>query len=174
MPPNFYKVETNQDFNIPFKGLSSGNHRYDYEIGDSFFESFEYFETEKGKLTVTLDLLKESGLMDLHFEISGFLKLACDRCLKEFKHPLEGEFRLIIKFGEEYFEESDEVIVIPQTESRIDVSQYIFEYINLLLPLQRVHSVISDCDQEVINKLEKYSEPETDPRWEALKNIKLK
>ncbi len=174
MPPNFCGVDTNQDFNIPFKGLSSGDHRYTFEINDSFFESFEYFETEKGRLTVILDLLKEPGLMDLHFKIEGVLQLACDRCLKEYDHPLKGEFRLIIKPGEGFVEESDEVLVIPQTESRIDVSQYIFEYINLLLPIQHTHSDINDCDQKVIGKLEKHSKPQTDPRWEALKNIKLK
>jgi uncharacterized metal-binding protein YceD (DUF177 family) len=75
--------------------------------------------------------------------------------------------------GEDFAEESDEVIVIPHTESRLDVSQYIYEYINLLLPLQRAHSNIEDCDQEVINKLDAHSKQENDPRWEALKNIKL-
>jgi uncharacterized metal-binding protein YceD (DUF177 family) len=174
LPANFCGVETNQDFNIPFKGLSSGNYRYVFEINDTFFESFEYFETNKGRLTVILDLLKETGLMDLHFDIKGFLQLACDRCLKEFNQPVEGKFRLIIKFGEEYVEETEEVMVIPHEESRIDVSQFIFEYINLLLPLQHAHADSKDCDQKVIEKLEKYSKPKTDPRWEALKNIKLK
>ena len=155
-------------------GLSSGNHRYVFEIDDTFFESFEYFETDKGRLTVILDLLKETGLMDLHFDIKGSLQLACDRCLKEFDQPVEGKFRLIIKFGDEYVEESDEVMVIPQTESRLNVGQFIFEYINLLLPLQHAHADSRDCDQKIIEKLEEYSKPQTDPRWEALKNIKLK
>jgi uncharacterized metal-binding protein YceD (DUF177 family) len=166
-------VDTNQDFIIPFKGLNTGNHHYLFEIGDAFFESFEYFDTEKGTAKVDLDLLKESNLLDLHFNINGSLKLACDRCLKEYNHAINGSFRLIIKLGEEYAEESDEVIVIPHTESRLDVGQYIYEYINLLLPLQRAHSNIEDCDQEVINKLDAHSKQENDPRWEALKNIKL-
>jgi uncharacterized metal-binding protein YceD (DUF177 family) len=151
-----------------------GNHRFKFEIDDAFFESFEYFESEKGRLTVILDLLKEPNLMDLHFQIKGKMQLACDRCLKAFDHPMEGDFRLIIKFGEDFLEESDEVLVIPQTESRFDVSQYIFEYINLMLPLQRAHKDISACDTKVIQKLEEHSKPQNDPRWEALKNIKLK
>jgi uncharacterized metal-binding protein YceD (DUF177 family) len=167
-------VETSQDFNIPFKGLTTGDHRYEFEITDAFFESFEYFESEKGKLKVILDLLKEPNLMDLHFQVKGKMELLCDRCLKAFDYPLEGDFRLIIKLGEEFIEESDEVLVIPQTESRFDVSQYIFEYINLMLPIQRAHEDIRECDARVIEKLEEHSKPQSDPRWEALKNIKLK
>ena len=88
--------------------------------------------------------------------------------------PVKGEFRLIVKFGDDYEEESDEVVVIPKTESRIDVSQYIYEYINLLLPIQRMHAEVEDCDPEIVKKINTHSKPEVDPRWEALKNIKLK
>jgi uncharacterized metal-binding protein YceD (DUF177 family) len=100
--------------------------------------------------------------------------LACDRCLTEFEFPLNGDFNLIIKFGDEFVEESEDVLIIPAQESRIDVSQYIFEFINLLLPIKRVHPVIDQCDQTVIEKLAKYSEKKLDPRWDALKNIKHK
>jgi uncharacterized metal-binding protein YceD (DUF177 family) len=167
-------VDTNRDFDIPFKGLSNGSHRYAFEITDAFFESFEYFENESGRLEVIVDLLKEPTMLILHFTINGRVSLSCDRCLAIFEHPVKGDFRLIVKFGETFEEETEDVIVIPHTETRIDVGQFIFEYINLLLPLQRTHADINDCDPEVIGKLESYAKPQTDPRWDALKNIKLK
>ena len=163
-----------EEFIIPFKGLDTGNHRFDFKIGNEFFENFEFFETEKGNVDVVLDLEKESALMVLHFDIKGEIMLACDRCLSEFDFPVRGDFNLIIKYGDGFHEESDDVIVIPASESRIDISQYIFEYINLLLPIQKVHPEIDQCDQKVIEKLDKYSEKKSDPRWDALKNIKLK
>ena len=163
----------NKEFIIPFKGLSLGSHSYDYKIDNQFFESFEYFETEKGLLQVHLELIKESSLMDLHFSISGVIEMQCDRCLSPFSTEVEGNFRLIVKFGEHYEEESDEVLVLPITESRLDVGQFIFEYINLLLPLQKVHRNINDCDPEMIKKLEMHKKEETDSRWDSLKNIKL-
>ena len=50
MPPDFKRgMIMNEEFIIPFKGLSAGNHPYDYKIDNQFFENFEYFESEKGK-----------------------------------------------------------------------------------------------------------------------------
>jgi uncharacterized protein len=166
-------VKKEKEYSIPFKGLSSGNHHFTFKIDKKFFEGFEYFESETGKVKVALELIKESNLLDLHFYLDGYMNLICDRCLTEFKQPLEGNFRLIIKFGETFSEESDEVVVIPSTESTIDVKQYIFEYINLLLPIKRVHPSEDDCNPEMIKKLHGFERHESDPRWEALKNIKL-
>lgn len=168
------RVSKMEELIIPFKGLDTGNHRFEFRIDNAFFESYTFFETEKGKLDVILDLEKEPALMIFHFSINGVISLACDRCLAELDFPLDGNFDLIVKFGEDYVEESDDVIIIPNTESRIDVSQYIFEYINLLLPIKRVHADIDQCDSTVIEKLDKYSKKDIDPRWDALKNIKLK
>ena len=60
-------MKKQKDFIIPFKGLGTGAHEYLFEIDDTFFESFEYFESEKGKLDVKLDLIKESSLLDLQY-----------------------------------------------------------------------------------------------------------
>jgi len=166
-------VKKERDFIIQFKGLSTGNHHYQYKIDQTFFESFEFFESESGNLDVELDLVKEPALLDLQFNIKGKMLLICDRCLSELKQPVEGKFRLIVKFGENFTEESDEVIVIPTTESSIDVKQYIFEYINLLLPIKRVHQNESDCNPAMIKKLHDFEKQDNDPRWDALKNIKL-
>ena len=106
--------------------------------------------------------------------MNGFVSVECDRCLERVDFPVKGDFRLVVKFGSDFDEESDEVIVIPTTESRLDIGQYFFEYINLMLPIKRVHSDENQCNSIIIDKLEEYSEPEIDPRWEALKNIKLK
>jgi uncharacterized metal-binding protein YceD (DUF177 family) len=163
-----------EDFVIPFKGLSTGDHRFEFKIDDAFFESFEYFESERGRIKVDLDLIKESNLLDLHFKMKGVVSVACDRCLDSVDFKVKDEFRLIVKFAEDYLEESEEVIVIPLSESKLDVSQYLFEYINLMLPIKRVHKKQSECNKQIIEKLENYSTPQMDPRWEALKNMKLK
>lgn len=174
MPPDFERgIIMNEEFNIPFKGLSVGNHSFNFKIEKQFFESYEYFESERGNLNVHLDLVKEPNLMDLHFHLEGEVEMLCHRCLGPFTIPVSGNFRLIVKFGDHFEEESDEVIILPTTESRFDAGQLIFEYINLLLPLQKVHKDQKDCDPEMIKKLETHRKPEADSRWDALKNINL-
>jgi uncharacterized metal-binding protein YceD (DUF177 family) len=69
--------------------------------------------------------------------------------------------------------------MIPRNESQIDLSQYIYEFINLLLPLRVVHpddeNGVSMCDKAVLAKLAEHSipEPKADPRWDILKKINL-
>ena len=169
---------TKADFTIPYKGLSTGNHSFAFIIGKQFFESFEYFEGIDGNLNASLELLKEPNLMDFSIHLQGEVNLQCDRCLGIFKQLVEGDFKLIVKFGETFEEESDEVIILPLTENRIDLSQYFFEYINMLVPLQKIHpdkeNGESGCDPKMIEQLNQYSEQKEDPRWEVLKKLKLK
>ena len=173
-----FTVMTKVEFTIPYKGLSTGNHSFDFEIGKQFFESFEYFEGIDGKLKAHVELLKEPNLMNFNIHLQGEMDLRCDRCLDIFRQSIGGDFTLIVKFGETYEEESEEVIILPLTENRIDLSQYFFEYINMLLPIQKIHpdkeNGESGCDPKMIERLNQYSEQKEDPRWEALKKLKLK
>ncbi|MBE0650906.1 MAG: DUF177 domain-containing protein [Bacteroidales bacterium] len=171
-------MNKNSELIIPIKGLSIGNHHYDFVISDSFFESFEPLNIREGKVDLLLELEKESSLMSFLFHFNGSVKLMCDRCLEDYDQPVEGNFRLIVKYGEEFQEISDEIIEIPFTEHRIDLSQYIYEYIQLMLPMKHVHPDDelgnSTCKSEMLEKLNELSKPATDPRWDALLKLKKK
>lgn len=166
-----------EDFIIPFKGLGVGDHLFKFEIADEFFKSFEYFDGVLGKANININLLKESNMLIFDFNIVGELNLQCDRCLEYFNHKIDGHYKLYVKFGDHFLEESEEVIVIPVNESRIDLRQYFFEFLSLLIPLKKVHPLNKDgesgCTTEIIDRIDKYSKPKTDPRWDALKGIKL-
>lgn len=165
------------EYIIPVAGLSLGDHRYTFKIDNSFFSNFEFFDTDKGMLDLVIDLVKESNLIDFKFHFAGYIELQCDRCLDKFNLNVENNFRLIVNYGKAFEEISDEVITIPSTENNIDLSQYIYEYVNLMLPIKKVHPDDEEgnntCNKEMINRLHEYSEQKSDPRWDALKNIKL-
>ncbi|MDZ7742668.1 MAG: DUF177 domain-containing protein [Bacteroidota bacterium] len=98
---------------------------------------------------------------------------------EKFRQPLQTRQNIYIKFGDEEYEETDEVYVISQREYEIDVSQFIYEFINLSLPYRKIHPLDENgneqCDPEVLQKLEDYKrESSTDPRWDALKKLKNK
>jgi len=176
--PILDKVKAVDDFVIPFKGLGVGSHIFNFEIDDSFFESFEYFENITGKVNINVDLLRESNMLIFNFEINGQLNLQCDRCLGSFPHELEGLSKLIVKFSDEFLEESEDVIVISVNENNFDLRHHIFEIVSLLLPVKKVHPTDengnSTCDSEIIDRINKYSKHEEDPRWDALKGLKFK
>jgi uncharacterized metal-binding protein YceD (DUF177 family) len=172
------KILGNQkEFIIPFVGLSLGYHEFTYEVNELFFENFEYSEIKKGQLKVDLSFEKQEIMLVLNFQLRGSVKVECDRCTDAFDHPLNGEERLIFQFGESYSEDSDEIITLPKNAYEINIAPFIYEFIHLLLPIQRIHPDNQDgnsgCNQKVINKLNEYAENnKTDTRWEVLKKLK--
>jgi len=168
-------------YKIQFAGLCVGEHEYEFEVNNTFFESLEYSEIKQGNIDVKVHLLKQSTMMVLTFDINGTIHLNCDRCMEDFNFPLSGNYKLIIKVGgSDSGDENDDIITIAANEHELDLTQYIYENIILSLPIKRAHpdnkKGKSSCNPEMIKKLQKYivvNEPteETDPRWNQLKDI---
>ena len=95
-----------KDFIIPFNGLGIGNHEFTFKVNNKFFEEIEYSVIKKGEIHVFLNLEKQDNMLILNFKLHGLTTVECDRCLDEFELAIQNQFRLIIKFGEEYMEES--------------------------------------------------------------------
>lgn len=171
------KKREDSNFDIPFGGLALGSHKFDFIIGDTFFKSVEYSEIKRGDVAVEIELIKESTMLIFNFYLSGYVELVCDRCLENYNQELEGTFKLIVKFAEEAEEISDEIITVSHDKTSINLAHYLYEYIILLLPLKHVHPDDENgehtCNVEMLQQLEKHVRTKTDPRWAALKKIKL-
>jgi len=169
-------VDYLRDFSLSFVGLSIGNHQFEFEVNDSFFEHFEYSEIHHGQLKVVVDLDKQERMMTFHFAINGKVEVLCDRCGEPFLLEMKGKEQLFVKFGAEFTEESAEIITIPASEYRFDLAPYIYEYLHLMLPAKIIHPDNQDqlpgCDPGTLRKLDELSPMNThDPRWDILKNL---
>lgn len=160
------------------KGLEIGEYQYDFVVEDKFFEQFAFQDIHHGKVLLSLKVEKESRLMVLLFHFTGTVQLICDRCLDEYSQPVQGDFRLIVKQGERKEEISDELVTIPYEESYLNIGQYVYEFIRLLIPMKRVHpddeNGNTTCNIEMLTKLETFEKTKTDSRWDALKGLKIK
>lgn len=168
-----------EQFVIPFVGLNIGSHDYHFEIDEQFFGNFELSEIERGKVSVKVNLLKEERMLTFLFDIEGYVELTCDRCLNTYKQPVKGNEHLFVKFGDEPREESDDVIIISSNDYQVNISQFIYEFIVLLLPIKHVHddsaSENSSCNSSIIDKLNELNSKRSDnSQWDALKEIKDK
>ena len=166
-----------KDFIIQFVGLSIGNHQFEFEVDDSFFEYFEYSQLQHGRAFIKVELEKQERMMIFSIAIDGSVEVTCDRCGEEFFLPVSGDERLIVKFGEEYAEESDEIICIPATEYQIDLAPFIYEYLHLILPGRILHPDNQDgssgCNPEILKRIEALApQKSSDPRWEVLNKLK--
>jgi len=178
---DFFRGNVNHpdQYQIAFSGLNPGTHIFDFQIGDRFFEQVEDAEIISGQVSVAVTMAKEERMMDLHLAISGNVRVSCDRCNEPVDITVNGNERLIVKLGDHYYEESEDVQVIPDTAHQFDLGPFLYEYIHLLLPIRRVHPEDekgnSECDPLVLKKLKELSERHMqDPRWDALAQLKKK
>ena len=176
---DFFSVIVNHAdlYQIAFSGLSTGTHIFDFHVGNKFFEQVKDAEILGGDVSVIVTMAKEERMMDLHLEINGKVSVGCDRCNEMLDVAVNGNERLIVKLGDHYYEESEDIQVIPDTAHQFDLSPFLYEYIHLLLPIRRVHEEDEDgnsnCDPGVLKKLKELSEQHIqDPRWEALEQLK--
>jgi uncharacterized metal-binding protein YceD (DUF177 family) len=73
-------------------------------------------------------------------------------------------------------DEEEDVMWISENDVNVDMSDWLYEFIHLSVPLRKVHPDLTDgnpgCDPKVISKLKaEQSKPESDPRWDKLKSL---
>jgi uncharacterized protein len=165
-------------FQIPIGGIKEGHHTFNFEIDNSFFESFEESEIKEGSLHVVTEVEKSSSHIDIVTVISGRIRVPCDRCLEMFDYQLDCTNRFVVKFGDMRDESDPEIITVEHDEHYLDLIQFFYEFIYLALPIQRVHpddpGGKSTCNPFMISKLNEHlvnSEIKNDPRWEELKKL---
>jgi len=148
-----------KEFTIPFVGLKIGNHLFDYDINESFFEYFEYDDFNKSNLKVIVNLEKKTTLLEFHFEVSGTVNVNCDVTNEPYNQVIENEFDLVVKFGDDYNDENIDILIIPHGEYEVNIQQYVYELIVLAMPTKRIHPGVEDgtLDSEILNKLEELS-----------------
>ena len=165
---------------IEFAGLKVGKHQFSFELNKEFFENFSFFDFNDISLKVDIDLTKKSNLLELNFYAKGSVNVNCDMTNEPFDMPFDKEDFLVVKFGQEYNDEDNEILVLPFGEHKIILDQYLYELVILSLPRKRVHPGVEDgtLESEIIEILDELKPSglglETDPRWEKLKKIKNK
>lgn len=166
-------------YDIPFVGLKLGEHRFHYQLDDEFFELFENPMIQKGDIELQLDFHKKSTFFELHFNFSGFVETACDRCAEDFKMALENHYRLVAKFNRAVVDEDDneDIIWVEDGDTHINIAEQAYELAVLSLPIQKMHPDTKDgqpgCSvEDLLRNEESGSKEVTDPRWEALKKLK--
>ena len=106
-----------KEFDISFIGLKEGIHQFEYTIDKKFFDFFNYDEFYDSNVKVELSFLKNTTIFELDFVFSGWVEVACDVTTELFHQPIEASIRLIVKFGEDYNDENEELLIIPFSES---------------------------------------------------------
>ncbi len=184
-------------YKIDLKGMQADSCKYEFVLDNLFFANIDAPEVQKGKVNVELLVKKTSRAFELNFQTDGIVWVPCDRCLDDMEQPVSSTDKLLVKFGHEYAEEGDNLIVIPEEEGEINVAWFMYEFIALAIPMKHVHAP-GKCNKAMSSKLSKHirttpddemdeetfvpeeesnelanedTETAVDPRWDELKKI---
>ena len=169
-------------YKIKLGSITNGKNSFSFEIKDQFFEAFTLSDVESAEIIATAFLDKDGDKLALTLTIDGTInKLLCDICTEEISINIVAETNVVIKTTDESLTSTDEIFYIKKSENSIDLQQLIFELIILNLPKKNQHPLNDKgevtCNEEMVNLIAKYTvkqEKPSDPRWDALKDLKIK
>ncbi|MES2431921.1 MAG: YceD family protein [Bacteroidota bacterium] len=149
-------------FEIAFVGLKPGIHEFTYEVNDEFFAEIENREFTNCVAKIKVQLDKKSSFFLLKFEIGGKADVICDKCGNTLTKDLWDEFNMLVKMVDNpeemnEQEEDPDVHYISKTESHLTLNDWIFEFVSLSVPYQKMCSEEEfggdKCNKEVLAKL---------------------
>jgi uncharacterized metal-binding protein YceD (DUF177 family) len=107
--------------------------------------------------------------------------IPCDRCGDEYEMTLWDEFELLVKQIDDAevakkTEDDAEVAYVARSESILDVSTWIYEFIVLSVPIQHIHpddeNLVSTCNPAVLEILNRQNNEGTHTIWDDLNKVK--
>lgn len=150
-------------FRIPVARLKEESARYNWDLGPDFFKLYDdEHETEQGRFSVDMVLERTGTITALKFNISGIVETPCDRCLARIELPINGEYEILVKFGDPK-ETTDEVIFVDPDANGLEVGKHIYDFTLLSIPIIRKipgceTSENPPCDMTVLEYLAKSNE----------------
>ncbi len=182
-------------YKLPLKSLAVGTYEYEYRLDKQFFKDMESADIHNADITVKLNVEHKRDLYQLDFAITGTITLICDRCLDDLVMPVDTTYSIAVKYGEDYNDESDNLLVIPESDNYLNVAYMVYDTVALTIPMKHVHPMgkcnkqmsamlrkhraggLADDDTEiddtVIDEIESPydNNAPTDPRWDELKKL---
>lgn len=161
-------------FILDFQSIKENEETFSFKLNDEYFKAIEATEIRGGEVETTVKVSRKNGCFEVVFLSEGTVTVDCSRCLDPVTLPVATEDKLYVKLGEDYIDEGDEMIIIPESTQKYDASWHIYEFIALTIPPQHSHPE-GECNPDMISLLYNKNEEEggdteqnIDPRWAAL------
>ncbi len=173
-----------REYEIAFVGLKPGMHVFEYRVEDKFFVPYGEQDFTNCIANIKLSLDKKNGFIQLKFDVDGTVDVICDKCGNTLPMQLWDEFNIIVKIVDEpevmnEQEEDPDVYYISRGESHLHMADWIYEFINLSIPLQKMCKEEemggAKCNIEVLEKLRKMEEQaqkDSNTVWKGLDRFK--
>lgn len=180
------------EFKLQLKGMPEGVNEYSYHLGKDFFVNMENEEIHDADIDVKLTATRRGDSFSLAFHITGTMTLLCTRCLDDLIYPIDTDYHVSVEYGDEYRDESDDLLIIPDSDPTLNVAFMIYDTVVLSIPMKHVHPQ-GKCNRQMSALLRKHrgrhsdgedaeledelldeidDEPtQPDSRWDALRGL---
>jgi len=164
------KVGKFSQYKVQLASLGEGRYEQDFECGTEFFNNMENPDVIFSDVHVHLDLVKKNDAYDCTFHCKGMLQIPCDRCLDPMVHEVDTTYHITVKYGEDYKDDSDDLLIIPESDAYLNVAYMLYDTIVLTIPLRHVHP-LGKCNRAMAAALHKYHTAGDDELDEAVGEV---
>ena len=126
-------------FQIPLRGAKEVTDHYEVLLDDDFFRQMESEDILGGTVKVDLAVRRANEANYFDFACEGEILIVCDRCLEPMKLPVDTDYQLAVKFGDEYDDSNDGVLIVPDNSNDLNVASIVYDTVALCIPLQHHH-----------------------------------
>ena len=140
---------------VDLNGLTSGERLWSGALDGKFFVSFGNTEILDADVSVEVKARKTEAKVLVDVLMKGSLTVTCDRCLEDLQIPVESEAYLEVRHEgqtETAPEDDRELMFLGVEETELDLTQVVYDYLCLSLPIQRHHEE-GKCNREVLKYL---------------------
>lgn len=147
---------TSEDLTISLNEVTGGAKVFDWRVGLEFFQSFENENILGADVEVKVSISKVEGSFLVDVALNGTLTVPCDRCGEAVELPCRTKASLIAMHQEEdsdiWEKDGREIIPLPTDASALDLSQDIYDFAILSLPMKCAHKK-GQCSAEALAAL---------------------
>ena len=148
---------------IPLNDWAVGEREYSFHADTEFFQQFDNTEILDASVDVVFHVVKDGrNKVEADLYLKGTVTVPCDRCLDPVAIPVEAA--------------PSETLTPGAGEVEWDLSQAVYDFVCLSLPLQRLHPE-GECDPDTVRFLgheerkDEEAEAEANSPFAALKGL---
>lgn len=144
------------DFKILLKTMPEGEHHFDFHLDKQFFKNMENPDIRDANVNVDLCVKHRGDIYEMHMHLVGVLVLLCDRCLDELPIDIDTCYDINIEYGDDYNDDSDTLLIIPESDNYLNVAYMIYDTAALAIPPRHVHPM-GKCNRAMSALLKKHN-----------------
>lgn len=139
-------------YSVALASLPEGKHERDFVCDKAFFEAMDCPDVLDADVRAHLVINHKNEAYDCEIAMTGEISIPCDRCLDPLRHEIDDDFRIMIKYGDDYDDSREDLLIIPYEERNFDFSRLLCDTVLLSIPLRRVHKP-GECNADMEARL---------------------